>query len=507
MKKTLALTCLCIFSLTISAQQKSLNEITSFNLMNSGALMDKNNDVDGYYFYYQVDKLKKGQREYAIKILDNNLNNIATKSYIDDKDTQLLLSKFNNQALMFTMINFKEKQYKLITFDRQGNQKENIVIPANKKEMQWLFYMLKAGNFNLLYPVDNKGFLFNYVRETKKMGYGLKYIATDGGESWDYNSPEDSKKILSINPIEVNEEVVVALQGSKKSTLSKTINYKILIIDVKTGQLLFEREFDRENNPRLITNAFLTNNKELVLLGEYFEGGDNVIRDESLGLFAQVNKLDGKILSDNKVSWEEKIDKMMPKNNDGKDNKRGYVYFHDIIRTQSGSYYCIGEKYRKTVSLGGIVGLGGNSMTQLTITDAVIFHFDNNFNLNSVDVFEKGKSRAQSLTSYGSPQLNAHALKAFGAFDYEFTQIDTNKDRFYANFIDYERLKDEKNKLAFKTIMYNDGQLSEDKIYLSESKGKVEFRVLPAKLGHVMLMEYNKKEKTLNIHLEKLNIE
>lgn len=510
MKNTLTLLFACLFIISMNAQEKSLNEITSFKIKNSGALMDKNNDVDGYYFYYQVDKLKKGMREYAIKMLDNNLNDIATKSYVDNKNTVLGDSKFNNQALMFAMINLKEKQYKLVSFDRQGNQRKNVVIDVNKKEMKWLSYMVKAGSFNLLFPVDNKGFLFNYIRDNKKLGYGLKYVATDGGKSWDFNSPDEVKEILSINPIEVNEEVVVALQMSKKSMLSQTVKFKVLVIDINTGKLLFDKEFDRDNNPRLITNAFLTDNKEVVLLGEYFKKGDNVLKAESKGIFAQVNSLDGTVKSDSKVSWENKIDKMMPAGSDGKKKNRGYVYFHDVVRTQTGSYYCIGERYRKTVSGMGLAAAalgGGNSITQLTITDAVIFKFDETFNLQDIKVFEKGKSRAPSITDFGSPQLNAHALKSFGAFDYQFTQLDTDRDRFYSTFIDYERLKGEKNKLAFKAIMYNDGNLSEDKIYLNKNKGRISYRVMPGKLGHVMLLEYNRKEKTLDIHLEKLNIQ
>ena len=512
MKKLLTLTCLFMLSIVLNAQEKSLNEITSFKLKNSGSMMDKNNDVDGYYFYYQIDKLKKGMREYGIKILDNNLNDIATKSYIDNKNTVLADSKFNNQALMFAMINTKEKKYKLVSFDRQGNQGKDIVISVNKKEMKWLGYMLKAGNFNMLFQVDNKGFIFNYIRDNKKLGYGLKYIATDGGSSWDYNSPDDTKEIMTINPIEVNEEVLVALQASKKSALSQTIKFKVLVIDIKTGKLLFEKEFDRENNPRLITNAFLTDDKKVVLLGEYFEKGDNIIKSKSLGLFSQINDLSGNIVSDNKVSWKDEINKMMPVESDGKNPKRGYVYFHDMIRTQTGSFYCIGEKYRKTASLTGILGLTANAngqraVTQLTITDAAIFEFDNKFELKDIKVFKKGKSRAPSIIDVGSPQLNAHALKAYGAFDYEFTQIDKDRDRFYSNFIDYERLKGEKNKLAFKTIMYNEGEFSEDKIYLQKDSGKIKFRVLPAKLGHIMLVEYNKKEKTIDLHIEKLNLQ
>lgn len=59
MKNFLGLAFICFLSVGVFAQQKSLSEITSFKIKNSGSFMDKNKDVDGYYFYYQVDKLKK----------------------------------------------------------------------------------------------------------------------------------------------------------------------------------------------------------------------------------------------------------------------------------------------------------------------------------------------------------------------------------------------------------------------------------------------------------------
>src|SRR5690606_21333439 len=348
---------------------------------------------------------------------------------------------------------------------------------------------------------------------TKRIGYKLKYVPTDGHEPWEFSSPMDSKEILTINPIEVNEKVIVALEMSKKSLFSSKVDIKILVINVDDGKVLFERSFNKEEDPRLVTNAFLSDNSELVLLGEYFDKGDHFMKDQSLGLFAQVNDLSGNILSENKISWDKHINEKMEMKKGSKTEKNGYIYFHDIIKTQSGDYYAIGETYRKTASAAGIAstmasamlgGGGGSSLTQLTITDAIIFKFNNKFDLEDVTIYEKGKSRAQSITDFGSPQLNAHILKNFGAFDYEFTQRDVENDRFYSNFIDYERLKGEENKLSFKTIIYDDGELSEDKIYL-DSDSKV-FRVFPAKIGHVMLLEYDKKEKTVDLHLESLNI-
>lgn len=102
MTQKLLLTFICLFvSTSYYAQERELTGIASFDLINSGALMDKKNNVDGYYFFFQADKLKHKKREYAIRMMDNNLNDIATKSYIGDKGLSVLTTKFNNQALMY----------------------------------------------------------------------------------------------------------------------------------------------------------------------------------------------------------------------------------------------------------------------------------------------------------------------------------------------------------------------------------------------------------------------
>lgn len=512
MKRTLTLLLTGLLANLTFSQTNKIEQVNTFIVKNSGSILDKEKDVDGYYFFYELDKLKKGDREFAIQILDKNLVEVAKKKYIDNKNTFLMKSSFNNQAMIFAMANIKEKKITLLTFDKKAEQKPTIEIPLESIEIRYILAMQQSGDFNVLFPVENKGFIFNRVVDNKKIGYSLTYYPTDGGQSWEYSSPKDSKEILSINPIEVNDKVVVALEASKPGILSRKFTIKTKVIDVKTGELLFEKEYSKNSKPRLINNAFLDKDSNIVLMGEYFKEGDNIFDDKSLGLFTEVINPSGQTLKENFTSWKEDVAKIAKVDGNYIDDK-GYVYFHNIVRTKSNDYYAIGEFYKRTASAGGIAltalsvlggGGGGASVTQLTITNSVIFKFNADFKLTGIQEFEKGKSRAPSLSDFGSPQLNAHALKAYGAFDYEYTQLDKKNDRFYACFIDYERMKGEKNKNAFKTIIYDEGKLTEDKIYLNNNDSN--FRVLPAKIGNVLLLEYNKKSKEILLHLEKLNI-
>lgn len=512
MKKISTLLLISFVANLTFAQTKKIDEVNTFKVKNSGAILNKEKDVDGYYFFYELDKLKKGDREFAIQVLDKNLVEVAKKTYVDNKNTFLMKSSFNNQGIMFAMANFKEKKISLISYDKKVNQMPTIDIPLESKEIRYIQYMQQTGDFNIIFPVENRGFIFNKFEDNKKIGYSLKYYPTDGGKPWEYNSPEDSKEILAINPIEVNDKVIVALESSKPNLLSRKLTLKTKIIDINTGQLLYEKEYSKNSKPRLINNAFLDKDNNVVLMGEYFKEGDNILDDKSLGLFTEVVDLSGKTLKENFTSWKEDVAKIAKVNGNYIEDK-GYIYFHNITRTKNNEYYAIGEFYKRTASAGGIalttlsiLGGGGStaSVTQLTITNSVVFKFNSDFKLTGIQEFEKGKSRAPSLSDFGSPQLNAHALKSYGAFDYEYTQLDKTNDRFYACFIDYERLKGEKNKNAFKTIICDNGQLSEDKIYLkSDNK---DFRVLPAKVGNVLLLEYDKTLKEIILHLEKINI-
>lgn len=490
---------------TIYGQTKNMENIGKFYLRNSGEILSHENNVNGYYFFYSLDKLKKNQREYGIKILDNNLNEVAYKKYVAHKSTILLDSKFNNDALMFAFLNIKEKKINLVMYDEKAVQISKKTIELSKKEFQWLSIMNTEENSNVLFSVPNKGFLYNKIQYNKKVGYSLKFYPSNGKRGWSYNSPPNSKEFLFITPIEVNEKYIVLLEMSKPGMLSKKITIKTKILNSDTGKLILEKAHDPKK-PKLITNAFLTKDENLVILGEYFNENDKIFTSKSLGLFTEIININGETISENFSSWEDNLSSKL-KSIDEKDNY--YVYFHDIIQTKNGNFYAIGEKYKRTASAGGItravLSKGQNTTTQLTITDALIFEFDSDFKIKNINIFKKGTSRVPSLTDFGSPQLNAHALATLGAFDYEYTQIDKKNDRFYTCFIDYERLKGEKNKNAFKTIIYDEDEFSEDKIYLESGKG-VSIRVLPAKIGHVLLLEYNKKEKSIKLHLEKLNI-
>lgn len=410
----LALAFFLVTSLS-TAQSKILDGLTSFKLKNSGTLMDKDNNVDGYYFFYEVDKLKKGKREFAIKILDNNLNEVATKSHIDTKKTWLYDVQFNNQAIMVTLVDPKEDEFTLLTYDRQGNLTSTDKIAYEDKMFNFMKASRAQGTFRTLIPADDKGFLFTEMVDNKKYGYKISYFPTDGGKKWVYASDPKAKYILSMNILEVNDKMIIAQESSRKALLNSKGNNSIVAIDINTGKELWRKVFEKESEPRYIKNAFITPEDQVVFLGEYYPKGKNWYSSESTGLFAETLSKEGEVISDNKQTWTS-IRKNMPA--DAKFAKKSeYVFFHDFIRMNDGTYYAIGEKFKKNLNA---MALLGGSATKLVITDALIFKFSSDFVMEDVELIKKGKSRVEATA--GSPQLSALMINAFGGFDHNFTQ-------------------------------------------------------------------------------------
>jgi hypothetical protein len=77
-----------------------------------------------------------------------------------------------------------------------------------------------------------------------------------------------------------------------------------------------------------------------------------------------------------------------------------------------------------------------------------------------------------------------------------------NKGSFMSGYTDFEKGKDYRG-LSFNSISYYDGKITNDKIKLTTKATRL--RVLPAKPGSVLLLEYYKKDKRVDLRMEKLN--
>jgi hypothetical protein len=141
----------------------------------------------------------------------------------------------------------------------------------------------------------------------------------------------------------------------------------------------------------------------------------------------------------------------------------------------------------------------------MVIEDLVFLEFTPQFKLNNVKIVDKSKTNVELPAGFdfAGPQITALYLKSLGYFDYSFSQQNPEETTFSVGYVDYEKRKGEKNGLVFGAITYADKEYATDKISLETEASSL--RVIPAKAGFVMITEYFKKTRKLDMRLEKIN--
>jgi len=280
-------------------------------------------------------------------------------------------------------------------------------------------------------------------------------------------------------------------------------------LNLENGKKVFEiRTKDGAQQLYPMNLASLTGSSNFILIGPYYNGDDNVTKDESLGLGIWIMNNQGSVVRSKYISWTSDLSKFLKVSNKGNLADLGYIYFHRIVQTQDGRVFAIGEGYKKNANAAGIAlsvltRSYASNFTKLVITDMLFLELTDKFELLNAKIYEKNNNVfAIPGTDFVSPHTLALVAKADGAFDYTFTQMGENKESFVSGYTDWEKSKNYKG-LVFHSISYYDGKVSNDQINLKTEASNL--RIMPAKPGSVLLIEYFKKAKKLEMRMEKIN--
>ncbi len=500
---------ICLFS-SLQAQEVNIGKVMNFQLRNSGPIYS-GNQIDGYYFFYQVDKVDRKTRAYLLKIYDDNLKEVASKLINAPKYYSLLEGSFNGVTLMLEFYDYKAKQIVLHQYDRDAELINETKAAVNPKYSP--VFMQQEGSeirADFLHPIKYQGFINMRTVKNSKIGYEIQFISIDRtNKGWTYKSPTNSKLLEVASYMDGNSDLAAFIVMKKPSLLSSKLSTFLQAIDVGTGKELFTAPMiDKSYSLFPLKGNVDPETGNIMVLGQYFKLGDNPMKDKSLGLFSYIFDTKGNIVNKSYVGWVKDVSKFVPIDKKGKIEDVGFIYFHYMTRLENGKIYAIGEQYRKAVSGAGVAMkmLGGSASAFKIVTeDMMIFQFSEDFNLESIEIFDKSKSNIELPEGYGNIGVVklGHVLKAYDAFDYSFTQMADDEQGFIIGYVDYEKIKGEKNRTVFGAIVLNDEEYSVDKIPFNNKGNRLV--VLPAKPGYVMIYEYTRKTKTISVRLEQIN--
>jgi hypothetical protein len=506
----LSLCCLCA-----KAQEKlSVDKVYKMSIRNGGTIIS-DEQVKGYYFFYRSDKIDRKTNEYTLQIIDANLNKVKDIKFQDSKKIALLESSYNGSSLVFMFYDDDQNMLDYRLYNLDGKQTYTYSKPLDKRSEIYFKQAVsqqddeESENQNI-FDIDNKGFLsITPLRENKKYTYDVNFYSSDKKRTWTYNPIEDGK-FTSAQYLGANDSVALIEVLSKQKLMSKDIESTILGINLSNGRKAFEvRTQDGKNQLYPMNVSTLKGGNSFLLIGPYYEGNDNVMKDKSDGIGVWEMNNQGKIVRSKYNSWSKDMSKYLKVDQKGRVDDLGYVYFHNLQQTADGKFFAIGEGYRKVadgvgIALNVLSGSYSAPVTKLKITDMLMLTLSSDFQLLSAEIYEKNNNNFSLTTGtdFASPHTLALIAKMYGAFDYSFTQTGKNHSSFTTAYTDYERSKEYKG-LTFNAISYYDGKITKDKINLKTDAKWL--RVLPAKPGSILIMEYFKKSKRLDMHMEKLN--
>jgi hypothetical protein len=222
----------------------------------------------------------------------------------------------------------------------------------------------------------------------------------------------------------VGSNVIISSVLKRKRLTSTDVDPYLLVIDINTGQKVFEKLVEDNTYSLYFMNSFVDPaSGNIALLGQYYKKDDNVVKGKSLGLCSYILDPQGNVITKNYASWLNDVRKFLPVNALGKIEHMGYLFFHKMLRTANGKYYAVGEQYKKAASAAGIamnvlLGAGSAGLTKMVIEDMVLLEFSNQFKLENVQIFDKTKTVVElgGGMDLAGPQITALYLKALGYF-------------------------------------------------------------------------------------------
>lgn len=509
---------LLLCGVAANAQQKlSINNVYKVTLQNSGTI-NEDEQIKGYYFFYQSDKIDRKTNEYTLQIVDENLNKLKDIKFTDSKDIVLMESSFNGSAMVFTFYNTDTRTLEYRVFGLDGKQKFVYTKELDKATARWMGQQMAKegdeGENKNVFNVNGRGFIaITPVKEDKNYTYEINFYGSDKRKIWNFN-PVETGKFTEAQFLGTNDSIAIVEVLSKNSRTSKEMESTLVGVNLETGRKAFEVRTQDGGKGLYPMNISTLNgsNAEFLLIGPYYAAGEKVgDKTDGLGVWLMNNQ--GKLLKSKYVSWTKDMAKYLNVDKNGKVEDMGFVYIHKLLQTEDGKIFAIGEGYKKAADGVGIAmtllaaaGGGGyyGGVTKLVITNMLLLELTPTFELKSAKVYEKNKNDfgINANTDFVSPHTLASLAKWSGGFDYNFTQTDKSHATFMSAYTDYVRGKDYKG-LTFNAISYYDGKISTDKINLNTKATSM--AVLPAKPGSVMLIEYFKKDKKLDLRLEKIN--
>ncbi|WP_445748041.1 DUF6770 family protein [Polaribacter sp.] len=497
------------------SQVKEIYNVNDFNINDCGSI--HTNSKTYHYTFHIVGKKSKNDIENGIlTIFNEDLTEHKNIKFDMESHVRFLEVKNNNNSLIVAFGDEKKYTLSFKIFSLDGELLKSKEITYNKLLFSPSSYknsfLYQIGDFNLIHPIENKGYIITEIIKKKRIGYNIYYLAIDGND-WSYESPSDHNNRKSVAPMFANEEVVVLMEKEWGSNFDQQPTFKAIIIDAKNGKELFSVSHDYETKQNFYTKAMVSKKGDILLFGELYDDDNNYPDDNyTIGYFIEQYSKSGELLKETSIRFDDNVfKKSLGVDENAKQKDFGIIHFYDFLETNN-TFYAIGQmakREKKGASVfkilasqvvGGAIGglISNNWKTTYTLSDLIIVKFDSELNFVNSQKLQKNETYTGLNTMSVRPQFNLLVMQDQGKLDFIYQQKNQN------NEIDFFLFSDKKIENEILDFKIQKASLISDSFQVEtfaslDLNGVDEFTILPRTNKSALLVTQNFQEKKITI--------
>ncbi|GAB3738811.1 hypothetical protein GCM10027594_19210 [Hymenobacter agri] len=482
------------------------------------------NEVKGYVMFARSDKADRKNDNYLLDLYDQDLKKVS--SIVLQKPSgryTLLKNTFNGSAFAFYFFNGKDETLELETYDTSLQKLGSKVIgELSKSDLRTLQMQIRyddpaAGGFITgmnLFPVPGLGFVRNGYTGSMAKGYTLAIYDNKLGMHWRTTSSENAKEYESLTLTEAADKYLLGVMLRRDGVLSRKATSYMVALDAKTGKKILDLPVETSKTEQLSLSSFTfdPDKREFVAVGEYYKLDDKPFVNKSQGFYVKRFSEAGKPVSTKSYGWHNEVAALMPAEAKASLEDNYVNYNHSILKGANGHLYVVAEQFK---IVGDGLGIAANilngghtsaSVSKGKVGNLLIFELDQDAKLANVKFYPKTVTNAElpAGTGFMGAGLLGQIMKVQGDFDYQFVQKNDDDSKFNVVYVNFDKEKGEDAKTYVGNIAFGDnGKYTVDKIEIPA--GPTYSFLYPAKPGYVLITDYLKKKKTLDMRLVKVN--
>ena len=501
---------------SIAQSTFSASDITKMRVRNCGSIQYQG-VPKGYYLLYQEKKLKGQNFVYALQIFDLDLKVIANSRMEVEGPLFITASAANENSFVLKLS--KTKEVELREYDYFGKPVGRKVHQPDALDMTQFLAISRETNHQertddkALVGVRNGEFLEGGNLTSVLKGY-LVQLYSDLDIKWTFRTPEmmEAEKNCELMTVgsstafyAVFNQVGQEWQNLKGEKLIAGY-YSMVGFNMETGKSEFDVRMDLDNYQVLPMAGYAREDGSATIAGFYFSGAEKQTYENSLGFCLFKITGQGDINSAKFVPWEEGLRPFLKPEDSKKKKQRNLLYFHDIHKTADGRYYLVAEHFFRTFSGSGIgkAMMGGEaSALKIVVGDLFVFEMSPDLDLIKVHTVEKNRSNVELPIgpNLANPQVLARAIDRMGLFDFRYILPGEDNKSFTIGMVDKDKVAGENNGWKFRAAIFSNGKFTTRQTEIKD--GASSRNVAPGKPGQVLIQEYFKKKKQLDVRVAK----